>query len=224
MKILLVAATAAEIRPFLNHLVPSGEQKGRLRHFTLNKKPVDVLVTGVGIIPTAFCMGKCLPKGSYGMAVNAGICGSYRDDLVPGTVVEVTEDFPVELGAEEQGRFRDIFSLGLDRPGEWPFQDGKLVNMFPVLNAFTEKLIKVKGATVQTLGRNPEQLQLITDTFHPDIETMEGAAFLYSCLSERIPSIQLRAVSNPVPERDPAKWQTGLAVSRLNETLLEITG
>jgi futalosine hydrolase len=171
------------------------------------------------MIPTAFYLGKYLPEGNYDMAVNAGICGSYKKELPPGTVVEVVEDFPAELGAEENGRFRTIFALGLDRPDEWPYREGKLTNAFPVNHPALERLKKVKGVTVSTLGRNADQLKMITDAFDPAAETMEGAAFLYCCLLQRIPSIQLRAVSNFVGEIDRNKWQVELAIGRLNDVL-----
>ncbi len=221
MKILLTAATALEIRPFLDRLTLLSGDTGTFRHFRIQDIAIDVLVTGMGMIPTAYWLGKHL-TAQYDFAVNAGICGSYKKELVPGTVVEVTEDFPVELGSHEGGRFLDIFNAGLGQPDEWPFREGRLRNIYPASPDLSKDLRKAKGATVSTLGNNPERLKMIRETFDPDVETMEGAAFLYCCLMQKIPSIQLRAVSNYVGETDRRKWQIGAAVEVLNETLVEL--
>jgi futalosine hydrolase len=49
---------------------------------------------------------------------------------------------------------------------------------------------------------------------------MEGAAFHYIALMEKIPYIQLRAVSNMVGERDKSKWKMKEAINALNEQLI----
>ena len=45
---------------------------------------------------------------------------------------------------------------------------------------------------------------------------MEGAALHYVCLSEKIPFLQLRSVSNYVGERDKSKWALREAIMNLN--------
>ncbi len=219
MKILIVSATALEIRPFISRLVPERNQTGPLRNFRSDNHLVDVLVTGIGMLPATFHLGKFLPTGKYDLAVNAGICGSYHEDLPPMTVVEVTEDFPVELGYVEDGRFMDIFTIGLASHGAWPCEEGLLKNRYVFSSPATKDLRKVRGATVNTFGNEPLRIERIRDAFHPDVETMEGAAFLYACLMQQIPNIQLRAVSNYVTENDRSQWKIGEAVTALNAVM-----
>jgi futalosine hydrolase len=60
---------------------------------------------------------------------------------------------------------------------------------------------------------------MILKRYHPDIETMEGAAFFYVCSKENIPFLALRAVSNRVEPRDKAKWNIPLALKNLSDEL-----
>ena len=50
---------------------------------------------------------------------------------------------------------------------------------------------------------------------HPFKESMEGAAFFYVSILEKIPFIELRSVSNEVGERNRAKWDIPLALDSL---------
>ena len=56
----------------------------------------------------------------------------------------------------------------------------------------------------------------------PQVESMEGAAFMYACLLRDLPFAQVRAVSNVVEPRNRDAWKMREAVTHLNETALEI--
>jgi len=62
----------------------------------------------------------------------------------------------------------------------------------------------------------------VAERFHPEVETMGGAAFLYGCLIEKIPCVQIRAISNFVEVRDKSRWNIPLAVKNLTTATLEI--
>jgi futalosine hydrolase len=51
---------------------------------------------------------------------------------------------------------------------------------------------------------------------------MEGAAFLFACLSEKIPCAQIRSISNYIEKRDKSRWNVKLALDNLNKSLMEI--
>jgi futalosine hydrolase len=51
---------------------------------------------------------------------------------------------------------------------------------------------------------------------------MEGAAFLFVCENERIPYVQIRAVSNYVEKRNRDAWNIPLALSNLSLKMIEI--
>jgi len=63
---------------------------------------------------------------------------------------------------------------------------------------------------------------MIRENFSPDVESMEGAAFHYVCLLEKINFLQLRAISNRVGERDKSKWKLKESIENLNKELLNI--
>ncbi len=45
------------------------------------------------------------------------------------------------------------------------------------------------------------------EKFGAEVESMEGAAFHYVCLQQKINFLQLRSISNRVGERDKSKWK-----------------
>ena len=76
--LLLVAATLPEIAPLADPLGPIGP--GLTRH-TYGPHAVDVLVTGVGMVPTAVAVSRALATGRYDATVNLGVCGSFDRNL-----------------------------------------------------------------------------------------------------------------------------------------------
>ena len=51
---------------------------------------------------------------------------------------------------------------------------------------------------------------------------MEGAAFFYACMIDKVPCAQIRAVSNFIEKRNRDNWNMALAIKNLNEKALEI--
>jgi len=51
---------------------------------------------------------------------------------------------------------------------------------------------------------------------------MEGAAFFYACFMERLPCLQIRAVSNYIEDRNKDRWNIPLAIGNLNKIALKI--
>jgi futalosine hydrolase len=219
MKILLVSATSFEVRPFINRLIPVPGGKKILPGYRSGKHTVDILIAGIGIMKTAWILGKTLSHSQYDLALNAGIGGAYDPAIPVGSVAHVTEDCIPEMGAEDESRFVSVFDLGLEDPDEFPFTGGKLINnTFPVLPCLAD-LPEVKGNTVNTIRMHPGKISEFRERFPADVETMEGAAFFYACFMEKTPCVQIRAISNYVAERDRSKWDVDLALRNLNETL-----
>ena len=94
------------------------------------------------------------------------------------------------------------------------------MNQTPVIS--TLFLPVVKGITVNKVSDSILQRDQIISNFSPDIESMEGAAFHYVCLQEKVPFLQLRSISNYVGERDKLKWKMKDAIGNLNEALVKI--
>ena len=211
MKILLVAATKAEIEPFLTHFsfrdeLPYDKSFGNYQ--------IKVLIGGVGMVPTAFSVGKALSEHHFNLAINVGIAGSFIAELNPGDICQVKEDTFAELGAENGDEFLTIEALGLGRSTYF----SKPNLLFPKLN----NLMSVKAITVNKVHGNENSISKIVAQFNPDIESMEGAAFFYACEQTKTCCMQIRAISNIVEKRNREKWQIGLAIKKLNDTLIQI--
>ena len=222
MKILVVAASEFEIRPLLQKLTFLKKDNDHLAHYRAGNNFIDILIPGIGMMVTAFHLGKQLMKEKYDLAINAGICGTFVHQIMIGTVVEVVEECISDLGAEEKDRFLTVFELGLSDPDSAPYINGIMINNPAFASDVILKLPKVKGATVNLIPGRIQNIENPGIAYSPDIETMEGAAFFYACLTERIPFTQIRAVSNYVEERDKSKWNISLAVKNLNRVLEDL--
>src|ERR1700761_3207916 len=104
MRLLIVAATGFEVE--------SLKSKVESQDFGLKNLDLVLLTTGVGMVATAFSLGKHLATNQYDLAINLGIAGSFDRNITLGEVVEVIEDGFPELGAEDDEEFLSIEKLG----------------------------------------------------------------------------------------------------------------
>lgn len=211
MNILLVAATQAEINPFLLH---HGFQNLSIREKQIGEHHVSVLISGVGMVATAFAMGSYCAEKVFDLAINTGIAGSFDSAIQPGDLCRVSEDILAEFGAEDDADFLIAETIGL---GKSLFSAAN-VSGFPGY----DQLKKVKAVTVNKVHGNEKSIAEFVERFHPQIETMEGAAFFYACEKLGIPGIQIRAISNFVERRNRANWQIELSFKNLNDTLIQL--
>lgn len=201
MRALIVAATAAEIGPI----------DAVLRART----DVDLLLTGVGMVATAAACSRALAQREYTVALNLGLCGSFDPSLAPGTVVHVATDLVAELGAEDGDAFLPIEALGLP-------SDHVVVNAHPPRAPALDALPAVRAVTVNTVHGEAASIAAVMQRFKPQVESMEGAAFMYACRLAGVPYAQIRAVSNVVERRNRAAWKVADAIDALAATASEI--
>ena len=221
MRILLVAATAAEIGPVTAGLRRMGDVEP-LTTYISNGHEVDVLVAGVGMVATATQCSLVLSRARYDVALNLGVCGSFDRSLPLGAVVHVVTDHFSELGAEDGDAFLSIHQLGLIDENEPPFVNGRLVNPAPPASATLAGLQAVNGITVNTVHGSEQSIARVTERFAPQVESMEGAAFMYACLVLGQPFAQIRAVSNLVERRNRDAWKLSEAIANLGATTLRM--
>ena len=200
MQILLIAATATEIEPF-----------------TAANSQADVLITGVGVPSTIYHLQKRIHQMDYDFIIQAGIAGSFTNEIEPGKVLLVKQDCFADLGIEEKGNYTPVFNTAFADKDEFPFTDGWLVNSNEVLSK--NRLPNVKALTINKVSDSELQKQQFIQTFNAGIETMEGAALHYVFLQEQIPFLQIRSISNQVGERDKTKWKIKEAIENLNKEL-----
>ncbi len=200
MQILLIAATPNEIELFINQY-----------------SNVDILITGVGTPATIYHLQKRLQETDYDFVIQAGIAGSFTNELELGETVLIKQDTFGDLGAEEKRIYTPFFTSGLINGHEFPYANGWLINATPLPKNTTLK--SVKAVTINKVSDSFLQKIQLTDAFDAQIETMEGAALHYVCLQEKISFMQIRSVSNFVGERDKSKWKIKDAFENLNTEL-----
>ncbi len=214
--ILIVSAVNSEIQPLKDFLQKYKTAENR---YSVNGKKISLLITGIGLTNTVYFLTKKLYKKKYDIIINAGICGSF-DTLMPlGEVVEVVSDEFADLGITHKDNFKTVFEENFIKKNQFPFENGKLLNNN---HNFSSNLKKVKSISVNATSGNKEQINLRTEKFNPDIETMEGAGFFFVCKNEKIPCLQIRAISNYVEIRNIEKWNIPLAIKNLNDVLQKI--
>ena len=113
MRILVVAATAVEVESLKSEVLSRESEVGNeAKDSGLKTFDFELLITGVGMVATAFALGKHLAVNTYDLVVNLGIAGSFDRNIALGEVVEITEDTFAELGAEDDDEFIPIDDLG----------------------------------------------------------------------------------------------------------------
>lgn len=220
MRTLVVAATVLEVGRLLSRLgLEPPDSTSGARLVSHLDQPIDVLVTGVGMVPAAAWCARVLSSGRYDRAVQLGLCGSFDPALPPGSVVHVVTDCLPEVGAEDGDEFLSLADMGLADDRTPPFEAGWLTTPHPPFSPVVAALPTVRGITVNTVHGRDRTIEAVTGRFAPQVETMEGAAFMYACLTHDVPFAQIRAVSNRVERRNRAAWQIEAALVRLTDTV-----
>jgi futalosine hydrolase len=226
VRILIVAATGIEIAPIVAKLTGTGAGEiltgSRPRAYEYGHHDVDVLITGVGMVATAAWCSRVLATSAYDFALNLGVCGGFDPALTPGTVVHVRSDRIAELGAEDGDGFLTAQELKLVGENEFPFTGGRLASLAPPNHPVLQRLPAVDAITVNTVHGNDRAIAALRERFHPQVESMEGAAFMYACLIHGVPHAQVRAVSNLVEKRNRGAWKLAEAIDSLGRTAIEI--
>jgi len=198
MDVLVIAATEAEIKPFLG--LPAQQRQG-----------LDTLITGVGMVATALALGERLAGTAYDLLLNVGVAGSFDRAIPLGEVVWVVEDTFSELGIEDGDRFIDSKAAGL----------APCTFCSEYRHAAVNKLRRCKGITVNTVHGDERTIGNVVERLSPDVESMEGAAVFRAAQHFDVPVLQVRAVSNYVERRNKSNWQLAQAIGNLNTWLTE---
>ena len=210
MRILIVAASTEEILPLLKWLEahPTDDHQ------------IDTLVTGVGLVAATFHMTYVLTHNEFDLVIQAGIAGSFRKNIPIGQTVFVVSETFADLGSEDKnGTLISAFDMGFIKEDEFPFTKGKILNPDAEKAGFLQQ---VHGVSANTSHGSKASIDLIVNRLDPDIESMEGAAFFYTCRMMNVPFLEIRAISNYVEPRNKDGWDIPLAIDRLNETIIGI--
>ncbi len=223
MRVLVVAATRAEVAPLIAHF-SNPIAHNRVLSGLYGPHKIDVLLTGVGMVATAVWATRALAIGGYDVALNLGVCGSFSSSLPSPGAVHVTSDVMSELGVEDGPTFLTLQEIGLLPADEFPWTGGRIVNPEPPQLPGLAALPAASGITVNTVHGDDSSIAAVTARYAPDVESMEGAAFMYACLVAGVPFAQVRTVSNRVERRNREAWDLKGAVDELGRVALTLLG
>lgn len=211
MRVIITAATVAEWMPSfleMNNLYTSESQRLKVRFHQ----------AGVGMLATAVSLTKLIAEERPDLIIQAGIAGCFDTGIPLGKVLTVNDENLADMGVQEEGKWKDIFDLKLEKSSYHPFERRKLPN--PWLSQFNLlKLPEITAVTINEISTNPERIQQIVKKYDPVTESMEGAALHYVCREANTPFLQIRAVSNYIGERNKSNWKIKEAIDNLNQAI-----
>lgn len=212
MRVFITAATIEEWMPaFLEIDVLYTSESNRLK--------VMFHQGGVGMLANAVSLTKLVYEEKPDLIMQVGIAGCFDKNIALGNVVVIKEEVLGNTGVEEDGKWKDIFDLKLEKPGYPPFEKKRLPNHH--LDKYNLlKLDEVTAVTVNEVSTNETRIQQLQKKYSPVIESMEGAALHYVCREMNVPFVQMRSISNYIGERDKTKWEIRLAIDNLNKSIL----
>lgn len=213
MRIIVTAATIGEWMPgFLNlNTLYTGESQ-RLK--------VRFHQSGVGMLASAVSLTRLVTEEKPDLIIQIGVAGTFNLKQPLGKVVVVKDEILGDMGVEEDGKWKDLFDLKLEKSSYHPFEKRKLPN--PWLTTYNLlKLPEVTAITVNEISTHQDRISQLIKKYDPQIESMEGAALHFICREANIPFLQMRAISNYIGERNKANWKMKEAIENLNESLLK---
>ncbi len=192
---------------------------------------IDFLLTGIGEVSTCYRLTRQIMEAQmtgqpYDLLIDLGIAGCYDEESCPiGSAAVISEEYFGELGFETPEGFKSLFDCETLSPDEPPYQKGRLkrpVLPFPHLEALLDQYASAIGMTIQTITSDQEKVGQRHRRHHCGVESMEGAAFYYIALLEKIPFFELRTISNVAGESDSSKWETQAALKQLEKCCEDI--
>lgn len=213
MKILIVVATKPEIEAFSRQ---HGLQPGQYK--TLGNHQVSVLITGAGMLHTAFALQADVYREKPDFILNIGIAGSFDNEIEPESIVWVSKEFPGDFGAISPQGFLPAAGLGLLLADDFPFTEGGIKAPEPFFEI--SGIRKVQSITVQQVTGTKDSIRSMRETWpHAQIENMEGLAVFYVASMFNIPFAEIRSISNRVEPRNRDNWKMKEAIDALNRFL-----
>jgi futalosine hydrolase len=222
LRILVVASSNREILEFSGKLEFVHQIEPHYKSYRLGDMNVDILISGYGSTFTAYHLTRALNMINYDLAINVGLAGSFDHFLEQGFVVNVVQDQFADLGVEHKNKIYTLFEEELMDENDFPFAEGILNSLGNFEIEEVESLIPVKAITLNTLYTDPKWIAILRDKYSPEIESMNGAAFFYVCLAEKVPFLQIRAISHFVEIRRIENWNIPSALQNLSGSLLSI--
>lgn len=212
MRVIVTAATTGEWMPCFAKI-------DKLYTESSNRFKINFHQSGVGMLATTFSLTKLLMDEKPDLIIQIGLAGCFDTSVPLGNVFFINKEIAGDIGVEENGEWKDIFNMKLEKSNYPPYEKKMLINP----NTEKLNLLKLKpvtGITVNEITTRKERIKQLVKKYDPVTESMEGAALHYVCKSLNVSFIQMRVVSNYIGERDKSKWLMNESLQNLNKTLL----
>lgn len=191
----------------------------RVVHFT----------SGMGIANAAYAATVLCERFAPSEVVVFGVGGAYPGSgLAPGDVVLAEKEVYADTGVLMKDGLHGVEEIGIEllkKGGR------KYFNEFPLDGRLLKKAARRLGsvragvfATVNASTGTMERATEIVERYDAVCENMEGAAALHVCKRYGVPVLELRGISNVIPERDRGKWDLELASEKCQRALLKLVG
>ena len=214
MKVAITSATPFECQG-IQQLLSTGFSNGN------GSLSVNFYTTGVGIMASTYNLTHLALTQQPDLIIQAGIAGTFDNNLLLGTTIIVSHDVPGDTGVQENGRFMDVFDMGLSDADAFPFSQKKLTN--PWLKKYNLlKLPEVAGVTINEITTSKLRIATLENNYAPVIESMEGASLHFVGLQTGIAFLQIRSISNIVGERNKQYWKMEEALHSLTANVLAL--
>jgi futalosine hydrolase len=223
---LLIAATPFEgqgVREALEGLKELDVPLGQLYQGRYGQIRVFLAHPGVGKVNTAAGLALALELTKARAVLQFGIGGAFPESrLNVGDLAIAASETHLDSGVRDELGWHDMETLGfplLERGRRY-------YNAFPTdagLTGALERIVRApKGpfGTSETVTGTLAEARALARRHGVLVESMEGAAAAQVCTALDVPFAELRAVSNPVGERDKALWDIPLALNRVNRAVL----
>lgn len=208
MKLLIIFSSLEEAQLFLAWLCTGKKVDSELKHllfetpyalysYEIEGVIIDLVIAGNTNYEMAFHTARILQTKRYHLALQVGTAISNDDKIDLGSIANVINDKPIDIGLMETTTFIDAYQSKLINNTEFPHQMGAYVNKTNAyFNVFLD-IKKVAGATMNTLFPTDKTKQDYLKTQHLcHIHYLNGLGFSYSCLFMKQTYYQLRIVVN----------------------------
>ncbi len=213
MKVIVTAATIGEWMPCFANINTFYTERSR-------RMTVQFHQSGVGLLASAFSLTRLMVEEKPSLVIQVGIAGCFDKKCTGSKVFAIESDLVADQGVMQDGGWKDIFDLKLERSNYTPYEKRRLPN--PWIKEFNlTRLPVVSSITVNQVTTDEDFIGKLKKKYNPYLESMEGAALHYTCRMFNVPFLQIRAVSNYIGERDKSKWTISEALNNINDTLIK---
>lgn len=220
--ILLVTATVKEMKSAIGGIMKLPPlTQGKPLAVDLGGRSALLLVTGIGVVNTAFALGQALAVNNPGIVVLAGVAGTFDPLNFPvGSSCMVSTEIWPEYGLKTGDKV-DPKGIGFSLAeinGEAVWDRVGMLSGESLGNSGLDRLAKLPEAvslTVSGVTATADAAARFRNEYGADLENMEGFAAAYACALEGVDICELRAVSNIVGSRESRDWNLRGALAEL---------